>query len=67
MLIFTCFISFANTYLSRLFQKFHFLIEVVLKFFAHTKGSGTSFKATVFVLFSDIISFGIRHKLVKFH
>ena len=53
--IWTNFDSFAIKYLSRLLQKFHFPIEVVLN-----SGPGNSFQAAVFVEFRDeMISFGM--------
>ena len=69
MLIWTNFNSFAITYISRLLEKFHFPIETVLNSLQTQKeGPGTSFPATVFVkIFGEIISFGIWHKLPKFH
>ena len=43
-------------------------MQVALNSFANTKGPGTSFQAAVFAeFFDEIISFGILHKLTKFH
>ena len=45
-----------------------FAIEVVLNFFANTKGSGTSFQIAVFVeFFRKVFSFAMWHKLAEFN
>ena len=44
-----------------------FAIEVVLNFFANTKGSGTSFQIAVFVEFFGKVFFAMWHKLAEFN
>ena len=50
------------------FSKISFSNRGCAKFSANTKGLGTSFQDADFVdFFDEIISFGIWHKLAKFH